>query len=317
MKRMLFTIITVLSFLISGCVSVESQQGYSAFADYAGVRVANDEFLSVFRYVYEIGMYVPGGEDLVFWAVDGLLFDLVFFELYDDPFFSCGKFYIIPGTVVLSIPILTRGEAVLIRNHAPLSNLAISFLDTDGQRRYIGVCQNFAPQAPLSFGFIEFKLMPGLDAENPFELYAVFEGYVGIRLLNNKELLGGFEYIHEVHHTDIDGFWDDLVIWAIDNPLMSFEFLELDFGFHDDFYFIPGEVLFSLDPLPPEQAFVIRSHSWSGHWGTRAISFLDTEGQRRYLMIQKDFAVGAGVPWWFNEFGIEGAGPPFGPPPWD
>ena len=346
-----FILIAITLFLISGCTStsyyeevieevgdkiieIESEelpyeeppeeflQLYSAFAGYAGIRLATEEFLNEFDYVHEMGTYVPGGYDVVLWDIGGWhMFDLVFFQLYDDPTYYNGDFFITPGPVVFSAVYLSPGQAVLFRNieqNGIFPGHAISFVDTNIQRRYIGITKDDTPQTALPFGFVEAWLRDGLDAENPFDLYDVIDGYAAIRLLTNEDFLSGFEYVHEVdYHPDGGEFWDDLVIWAVDRPLTDFKLLDFRIiGIGERFYVIPEATLFSLDALPPGHAFVIRSHQWGGHWGTKAISFLDTDGQRRYFLIQKDFAIGAGLPWWFEEFWIEGDRWPFGIPPW-
>jgi hypothetical protein len=341
MNRIRIPIIIIITlFLISGCTDAENisdiypasdinygkseeefSQICSIFLDYLGVRIADKEFLRNFENVHEIGTYVPGGDDLVLWPIDGYLFDLVFFELYDDLLSSNGDLFITPGYIVFSTIFLDSHEAVLIRNYRQsgvFPYLAISFVDSGNRRHFFGITQNLTQQYCLPFAFVELKLKDGIDTIRPFEFIDVFENYAGIRLLNNERFLDEFEYIHEVlHHPENDEHWDDLLIWAVDGPLMGFELLDFRMiSSGDNFYVAPGSVLFSLDVLPPKEALVIRSHSWGGHWGDRAISFLDTDGRRRYLLIQKDFAVGAGIPWWFVEFWIEGEAWPFGVPPW-
>ena len=108
----------------------EILQQYSTFAGYAGVALATEELLSSFAYVYEIGTYIPGGKDIVFWDVEGWrMYDLIFFELYD----ICSDFFITPGAVVRSFISLHPGHAVLIRNFEGsgiFPSHAISFRDT-------------------------------------------------------------------------------------------------------------------------------------------------------------------------------------------
>jgi len=84
---------------------------------------------------------------------------------------------------------------------------------------------------------------------------------------------------HESHGT----------VFAIrtDTTIPNFELLTVGFGGGDTglMYFYPGEALYSFDIFTPENALVV-----STHFGTMpriAVAFVDTNGERRYFIIQQ------------------------------
>jgi len=119
--------------------------------------------------------------------------------------------------------------------------------------------------------------------DNNDKPFAVFSNYAGIRGVNT-EFLSDFESTTEFNLRK-DGFGDDLVIWAINEPLLGFELLQIDIAFdeHYDFYYVPGNVLLSFDALSPSNALVIRNFVGHGIRPWYAISFLDINGHRRYV----------------------------------
>ncbi|MCL2800321.1 MAG: hypothetical protein FWD28_01000 [Treponema sp.] len=140
--------------------------------------------------------------------------------------------------------------------------------------------------------------------------------YAGIRSAETV-FLSGFEFIYEYSLRD-DGYGDDLVIWAVNEPLAGFEFLEItdkyDYNEYET-YFVPGDVLFSLDVLPIGHALVIRNFAGRGIFPNLAISFIDTNGLRRYAGFMHDLS--ENEKYLFIEFALDNGVPPFALPPWN
>jgi hypothetical protein len=138
-------------------------QRKSFFDDYAGVTVANEDFLNAFEYVHELDEYVFDGEDVVVWATNKPLNGLEFLRVSGKTCDIIEDYYYVPGEVVLALDVLPQGHAVVLRNH--VGNClhpawAISFLDSDGKRRYAGFVGDLSAEiAP--FLFVEFMLDEG------------------------------------------------------------------------------------------------------------------------------------------------------------
>jgi len=146
--------------------------------------------------------------------------------------------------------------------------------------------------------------------------YSAFDNYVGIGIARD-DFLQEFSYVHTFGEP-VDTARENAVLWAIERPLVGFEFLWVDDRNCDccfDFYFVPGDVLFSLDVLYQEHAFVFFNHVGRGAWPGWAISFLDTDGQRRYIGFGADLSAEI-APFLFVEFARDDGFPPWSLPPW-
>ena len=141
-----------------------------------------------------------------------------------------------------------------------------------------------------------------LERMETFHLrYDTFYNYAAIGIAT-EEFLGRFDYVHWLGLPD---YWGggDVAIWAIDEPLVGFEFWQVDGRNCDivwDFYFMPGEVLLALDYLPPNHAVVFRNHVGRGAWPAYGVSFQDTGGNRRHLGFGADLS-GLNSPYQFIE----------------
>ena len=147
--------------------------------------------------------------------------------------------------------------------------------------------------------------------------YSLFEGYIGISIARD-DFLSEFDYVHEFGEPCHYG-GEDIAIWALDAPLTGFEFIKVDDEVCDilyDFYFVPGETLFSLAALQPGHVFVFRNHVGRGIWPAWAVSFYDTNEQRRYVGFVSDLS-GERAPYLFAEFARNDGNPPWSVPPWN
>jgi len=148
----------------------EFSQRYSVFGRYAGIRVADDEFLSKFEYVYEIGAYVCYTYNVVIWATDNPLAGFEFSYVIDGNCGAWDDFFYVQGEVLFSIDVLPQGHAVLFRGNPGRSGwhpgYAISFIDTDEKRRYVGIVADLSGEV-APYLFAEFALSEG---KPPFAL---------------------------------------------------------------------------------------------------------------------------------------------------
>jgi len=150
---------------------------------------------------------------------------------------------------------------------------------------------------------------------NVMQQHSVFLNYAGIKNAE-ADFLSRFDHIYEYSLGD-DRFGDDLVIWAINEPLIGFEFLQIiDEQNEYETYFLPGDVLFSLDVLPAGHALVIRNFSGRCFYPFFGISFIDTNRVRRYVGFLHDLS-GNEEQYIFVEFALKEGKPPFALPPWN
>ena len=148
------------------------------------------------------------------------------------------------------------------------------------------------------------------------KLYSVFENYVGVRIADDN-FLSAFDYIHEFGEY-VSGGSNDIAIWAINDLLFGFEFLRVanvpcECG--GEFYFVPSDVLLSLEIFPQNHVFVFRNHVGHGHWLQWAVSFPDGYEKRRYVGFMWNLA-SEGSPVKFVEFALDEGVPPLSLPPW-
>ena len=145
------------------CFWEEFSQIYSVFENYFAIRVADEEFLNEFEYIHRIGSYVPGGQDVVIWAVNEALTGIEFSEVVDGNDGTFDDFFYVQGEIVLTLDNLPPGHAILLHNHVGRSwhpAWAVSFLDSNEQRRYVGFLADLTSEiAPLMFA--EFALDEG------------------------------------------------------------------------------------------------------------------------------------------------------------
>jgi len=150
--------------------------------------------------------------------------------------------------------------------------------------------------------------------------HSTFESYVSIGIARD-DLLRGFEYIYTIDEHSKHSYTNngaDIAFWVIGESLIGFEFLAIEDKICDcclDFYFVPGDVLFSLDTLPQNHAVVFLNHISRGAWPNWAISFLDAEGQRRYVGFVDDLSAEI-APLLFVEIARDDGFPPWSLPPW-
>ncbi|MCL1992817.1 MAG: hypothetical protein FWG66_07705 [Spirochaetes bacterium] len=142
---------------------------YSLFGDYAGIRIANEEFLQGFEAVHEIGQYVSGGTDLVIWATDQPLAGFEFSYVANGDDGTWGDFFYVQGEIIFSLDSLPQGHAILLRNHVEAGFnpvYAISFIDNSGRRRYVGFVSDLAAMT-APFLFLEFARESAPNAGPP------------------------------------------------------------------------------------------------------------------------------------------------------
>jgi len=118
----------------------------------------------------------------------------------------------------------------------------------------------------------------------------------------SDELLGTFNYLHEVDYTILrearageavehfDGV--RLVIWA-DVPLYDVALISITNDFIDDeLVYIPVDTFGRVEELLPGQAFVINSYVGLGTLPASGISFVSVSGERHYFWMLADQSVG-------------------------
>jgi len=139
-------------------------QRISVFGGYAGIRLADEDFLRRFEYVHEIGSYVPGREDVVVWALSEPLAGFEFAWVINGNDSTWDDFFYVQGRILFSIDVLQQGHAVLLRNHVGQSwhpAFGISFFDSTGLRRYVGFGRSLGNGDTAPFWFVEYALNEG------------------------------------------------------------------------------------------------------------------------------------------------------------
>ena len=146
--------------------------------------------------------------------------------------------------------------------------------------------------------------------------YSSFDNRFAVSVADD-ELLSRLEYVHEADWGNSHG--QDILIWAVDEPLVGFEFIRITHAFCVccwDFYFLPGEVMLSLEYLPPGHAMLLRNYVGHGPYPGYAVSFLGDGGDLWYVSVMPSLA-SEGEPFFMTRFAHDAARTmPFAPAPW-
>ena len=146
---------------------------------------------------------------------------------------------------------------------------------------------------------LEYNSEPGPEAENSY----FDKSASGLSISHaSEELLGRFDYLHEVDYTllrearaggAVEHFnGDRLVIWA-DIPLYDITLVSVESDFIDDeLVFIPTDTFGRAPELLPGQAFVINFYVGAGTLPASGISFATESGERHYFWMLADQSAG-------------------------
>lgn len=139
----------------------------------------------------------------------------------------------------------------------------------------------------------------------------IFENYIAVGVAH-EDFLSGFEHAY----TAVSYFRAaegervyNIAVWAVDAPLKGFEVLfgeSMFCGQTGDFYYVPGNPALMLDILEPGYAATIRNYRGGRcSFPTHGVTFLDSDGRRRYVGIVQDLHGYPSAPWLLVEFGRE------------
>lgn len=127
------------------------------------------------------------------------------------------------------------------------------------------------------------------EAASNVQVYHVAEGsFTQSELAHYKVVdLNDLDFYHEYvdSYQELTGASDTLprIIFMADAPVKDFRYLEIETVFEDELAIIPGDTLYQLDALTPEEPFVVNWISIGEVGMYRGISFVDEDGITRYF----------------------------------